>query len=117
MSKREPGSPVPLVVYLADKVGVLRAGKVGSFIVAWGWYSDQLAVKSPGEVPTIEGFGKFWRTSRATSFREQRLFREAFPAHDTPEVLWQSIKAQVAEKKRNKAAAQLLAVTFDWAGA
>lgn len=40
-----------------------------------------------GHSPTIEEYGDWWKQSRSTSYREQALFRQAFPSEETPDRL------------------------------
>lgn len=61
------------------RVGLMRAGRVLAFMVAWDVVRREL-----DREPTLEEYGDWWRQSRATSFREQKLFREAFPGEVTP---------------------------------
>jgi hypothetical protein len=102
-----------LSVYLFRTLGWRKGTKVAAFIAAWGIYSDSLPRK--GE-RTLAGYASFWRESRATSFREQELFRLAFPDHLTPESLWRDLRRDVsrAEGDRDSATATVLAVRGSW---
>jgi hypothetical protein len=69
----------PLLEVAAKRVGLRKAMKVLSFMVAWDHARDRL-----GHEPTIEEYAKWWKESAATAYRHQALFREAFPGESTP---------------------------------
>lgn len=76
---------------LAERVGFRGMIKVLSFIVAWGTVCEALG--RPPE--TIDEYADWWKASRAKAFREQQLFREALPGHETPTLLWERARAHV----------------------
>jgi hypothetical protein len=100
-------------VYLFRTLGWRRGTKVAAFVAAWGIYSDSL---SRSAERTLAGYASFWHESRATSFREQELFRVAFPEHLTPESLWRELRRDVsrADGDRDSATATVLAVRGSW---
>ncbi len=102
-----------LSVYLFRALGWRKGTKVAAFVAAWGIYSDSL---SRNAERTLAGYAAYWNESRATSFREQELFRLAFPDHLTPESLWQGLRRDVsrAEGDRDSATATVLAVRGSW---
>jgi hypothetical protein len=53
-----------------------------AFVVCWAITEEAL-----GHPPTLEEYGEWWRQSRSTIFREQALFREAFPGQSSPQRL------------------------------
>lgn len=109
MAKREQS----LGEYLVRKVGLRRAVKVCSFVVAWGIYVE----KTEGPY-TVFGYTDYWRQSRATSFRELDLFRIAFPAQEYPTELWSQVRAAYAEKldakRRDVTVTEVFSVRGAW---
>jgi hypothetical protein len=106
-----------LLQFLIVRVGIFKAAKVAGYIVAWGLYSDSLA---DGEVPSVEGCGRWWRRSRPSIYREHAVFRKAFPNEVNPERLWRAVQAQVVERRRVRkeiAMGQLLQIRMDWKAA
>lgn len=104
-----------LIQYLVATVGVMRAAKVGGYIVWWGFYSDDLQKKSPDSRPTFEGLAAFSNRSIRSVYREQALFRKAFPTQESPELIWRAIRDVVDKKSRQRATGDALAVSMDWA--
>jgi len=76
---RDP-KPVTLQQLAARHVGRLKSYRVVAFILCWGIAEDAL-----GHSPTLEEYGDWWRESRATTFRQQALFRDAFPGESSPQ--------------------------------
>jgi hypothetical protein len=74
---RRPRSVLDLVV---GRVGARRGYRVGTFLVSWS-----IVYQALGRAPSIEEYGDWWKLSRSTAFREQALFREAFPGEHDPE--------------------------------
>ncbi len=69
----------PLLRLAAERVGLRKAFRVLSYMVAW-----DMAREAIGHDPTTEEYGEHWRESRSTAFRDAHLFREAFPGEETP---------------------------------
>jgi hypothetical protein len=114
--QRELGIAAPAdfgsMVYLFRKLGWRKGSRVAAFIAAWGIYSDS---QGSGE-RTLDGYAAYWRQSRATSFREQELFRLAFPQHLTPEPLWRSIRRSVDRSAdRDSVAGKVMTLRGTWA--
>jgi hypothetical protein len=83
-----------LLVVLTMKVGLLKAIKVLTFIVCWGYASEDL-----GQPPeTVEEYAYWWRMSAAKAFREQRLFRDALDDEPTPTRIWDQAKHDLASQ-------------------
>lgn len=62
------------------RVGPVKAYKACLFVASWGHCSKTL-----GRPPVnVDEYAEWWGKSRAMAFREQRLFREAFPHLDDP---------------------------------
>jgi hypothetical protein len=95
--KLEPDS---LLVVLTDRVGLVNAMKVLTFIASWG-----IATEDLGHPPdTIEEYAYWWRSSAATGYREQRLFREAMRDETaTPTAIWEQVRGQLDAKDRKRA--------------
>jgi len=63
-----------------SRVGFRRGTKALSILAAWA-----IAEARAGhEITSIQEFGKFWRQSTATAYRDVHEFRLAFPRFDTP---------------------------------
>ena len=76
---------------IAQRVGVLKMYKVLLFMTSWGVVYEAL-----GRAPvSIEEYSDWWKASRAKSFREQQLFREALPDEETPTRLYELARAYV----------------------
>lgn len=58
----------------------IKAHRVVLYIACWGVCSKKL-----GRPPVnVEEYADWWNKTRATAYREQQLFREALPMHETP---------------------------------
>lgn len=106
-----------LLEYVNSRVGLFRATKVASFIVAWGIYSE----KSGDDPLSVKGYAAYWRMSLANAYKERDVFRIAFPDDQTPDRLWSlfraGYRAKVAESRRaDKLSAQLLSMRGDFSG-
>ena len=98
-----------LAIVIARRVGFRNSMKVLTFITAWG-----IVYESLGRAPaSVEEYADWWKESYPTAYREQKLFREAMPGHDTPTELWEEVRAQVRGKSKRDldlAAAKLATV-------
>lgn len=104
-----------LLQYLVSRVGIRRAVKVASFVVAWGIYSE----KSGDDVLSMKGYSAYWRQSLALSYKEREMFRIAFPDDETPDRLWAFFRGvyRVKQVERSeKMSAQILSIRGDFAG-
>lgn len=55
-----------------------ETAKICSFVKSWAKVRDSI-----GKTPNMEEYAAYWKVGRATAYREQALFREAFPdLHD-----------------------------------
>ena len=66
------------------QVAVKNAGiKFGSQALVYGacW---AITTESLGREPTMEEFAEWWHESRSSVFRDQSIFRKAFPTLKTP---------------------------------
>ncbi len=82
MPTRKGRQPKTLQEFAAKRVGAFKSARVIAFILSWG-----IAAEAVGHPLTLEEFADWWKESRSTSFREQALFREAFPGETTPQRL------------------------------
>lgn len=84
-----------LMRYLTRTVGVRKAYRVVAFVVAW-----EIARTELGDEMTVDEYADYWKVSRATGFREQQAFREAFPMLVTPNELIDLAKEQQVPVQR-----------------
>lgn len=61
-------------------MGAIKSARVIAFVLSWG-----IAAEAVGHPLTLEEYADWWKDSRSTAFREQALFREAFPGEKTPQ--------------------------------
>jgi hypothetical protein len=57
-----------------SRLGYRKGARVAAFMYEW-----EYAVRQVGHPLGIEEFADWWKESRATAYRRQGLFREAFP--------------------------------------
>jgi hypothetical protein len=77
----------PVVAAAAERVGLRKAFSVGLFIAVW-----RVFTVANGRPPaTVDEFAKWCNISRAQAFRDQALFREAFPDFSTPTEVWAAL--------------------------
>jgi len=88
--------PVTLLEYLYRKMGYRKGTRVAAFVVAWGIYADTLGEDKRAH---MDGYIKYWRTSRATAYRELSMFREAFPDDLLPDRVWSLVTGAVASRR------------------
>lgn len=82
MAKKKKRPPTFLEVATA-RVGVRNGARVMSFVICWMATHERL-----GRRPAIEEYAVEWKVSTATSYRELKLYREAFPEFaESPSVL------------------------------
>lgn len=76
---------IPLMELARRRVGLLRAGKLMAFVIAWGVVRDQVdgfdALPITEQVAT---YREWWRANERTTWRELALWRQAFPEEPTP---------------------------------
>ncbi len=71
--------PLTLLEYAHRRVGLRNSMRVMTYMVSW-----QIAREDLGYEPTAEQYGQWWKESPATAYREQALFRQAFPNESNP---------------------------------
>src|SRR4051794_18566436 len=81
--------PPTLQQAAALHVGQVKGAKVVAFLVCWA-----VAEEALGHPPTLDEYADWWNESRATAFREQARFREAFPGETTPQRLVDALKSE-----------------------
>lgn len=73
--------------------GFRDAQKVLTFIAAWS-----IACEALDRAPVnIEEYSDWWRQSRITGYREQKLFRECMPGMETPTPIWEASRSTYAK--------------------
>lgn len=88
MSKKQKRES--LMTIAVQRVGPVQAYKALVFATCWGHCTKKL-----GRPPvTVDEYADWWNKSRAMGFREQRVFRDAFPEHETPTALCAWIEEQ-----------------------
>jgi hypothetical protein len=73
----------PLLTIAARQIGLRRAFRVLTFMAAW----DRARRALDKRPITLEEYRAWWRENERTAYREQALFREAFPSETTPDRL------------------------------
>lgn len=68
-----------------------KAGKIGAFVTGWGVTRNRL-----GRSPSVDEYAADWKIDRRTAFREQELFRAAFPGLQTPDPILDALEAKRA---------------------
>jgi hypothetical protein len=73
----------PLLVVASRAVGLRRAFRVLTYMAAW----DRARRALDKRPITLDDYRQWWRQNERTAYREQALFREAFPGETTPDRL------------------------------
>jgi len=84
--------------YAVAQVGLRRGTRVGLFIAQW-----LIAQKALGYEPTVDQAADWWRENRATWFRRQAEFREAFPDQDNPSAICRHLIEQHSDQRATRA--------------
>lgn len=79
MKQLDPANCSLLELVYAQTRSLRKSAQVVAFVLAWQKTAERL-----GRAPSIEEYAEDWNQSRATAFREQARFREAFPKLDDP---------------------------------
>jgi hypothetical protein len=104
--------PVSFLEFLYREAGYRKGTRVAAFVVAWGIYSESLA---DGVEPNMDGYGKYWKVSRATAYRELQTFHAVFPDDVLPDRVWRKLSAAVESRKSlSVAMAQASGVRSVW---
>ena len=75
---------------LARKVGLRKAYKILLFVISWGAVYES----GDGPVGSIEDYARWWNMNERSAYREQQVFRQAFPNDANPNRLWEQLRAQ-----------------------
>jgi hypothetical protein len=89
--KRKPGTLLELAI---ARVGVLRGSRVLAYMIQWDVVRREL-----GHEPTREEFSDWWQQSERTTYRDQALFKEAFPGEESPARLMAAARAAWDERR------------------
>lgn len=84
----------PLLTIAARAVGLRRAVRVLTFMAAW----DRARRATRKQSLTLQEYAEWWRETERTAYREQALFREAFPGELTPDHLLDLAEGQWVER-------------------
>jgi hypothetical protein len=103
LSDRSPG--VQLIVFLVAKLGMADAIRVATFVVQWGTVARKLHKE-----PTWPEYCAYWRESRATYYRDLKLFRRAWPMDKSPHRVWQWVEANVPKVAEGESPEDAVAV-------
>lgn len=94
-------APTTLLEHCLARAGLVKGGRVASVIAGWA-----IASENVGHELTLQEYREWWRMSERTAYREQAIFREAFPEFSTPQVLADAIieayYAKLAEGEQRK---------------
>jgi len=88
-------------------VGLRRSVTALTYLAMYG-----AARNAAGEAVKPEQVGAHWQRSDASVFRDQAVFRLAFPGEASPERLWLALGASVHEKRAERAGARLAALPW-----
>jgi hypothetical protein len=94
----------PLVVIAARTLGMRKAFRVLVFMTAW----DRARKAMRRQTLSLEDYCEWWRANQRTAYREQALFREAFPGESTPDRLLDVAEGQWVERQGIKGLGQVL---------
>lgn len=98
-----PRPPRTLLEVCVARGGVLKGGRVASFIACWA-----IASKSVGHEITLDEYRDWWAESERTAFRYQANFRAMFPGLSNPQPLADVLIAAYAEKMAERGVKGLL---------
>lgn len=84
----------PLLTIAARQLGMRRAFRVLTFMAAW----DRARKAMRRERITLQEYAEWWRETERTAYRDQALFRQAFPGEDTPDHLLDLAEGQWVER-------------------
>lgn len=92
-SRDESGEP--LVTIATRALGLRRGMKALSFMAAW----DHARRSMRRESITLDEYADWWKESRASAYRHQAIFREAFPGESTPDRLLDMAEGQWVQRR------------------
>lgn len=87
--------------------GIRAGSRAVSALICWGIVADSL-----GREPSHEEVWTYWRTSKATHYRDQAAFRKAFPGETSPQRLWLLVRGEIKSRDRVGATAEAFGVVM-----
>lgn len=84
----------PLLTIAARQLGMRRAFRVLTFMAAW----DRARKAMRKQTLTLHDYCEWWRETERTAYRDQALFREAFPGETSPDRLLDLAEGQWIER-------------------
>ena len=90
MGEKKQRPTVQLVVFLVSVLGMRDAVHVATFIVQWGTVARKLKRE-----PTWPEYCAYWKESRATYFRDMKLYRKVWPKDRNPQRVWEWVEGQI----------------------
>jgi hypothetical protein len=76
---------VQMGAFITHKVGWRKGLKCADFLSKWGMAYEQMKL---GRAPTIEEYADHVGVSRATGYRDLKIFREVWPDDKDPLRVW-----------------------------
>ncbi len=126
MAKRE--RKVTWLEVAVRNVGMRKAITATSWAYCWAVTREAI-----DHEPTAEEVADWWKMSRATAFREQAVFRQAFPTLESPAPIYdspdarasmarharagESVEAWIAERRKRRETDAVRAMTAPAVGA
>lgn len=95
VSHAQGASGEPLLTIAGRAVGLRKAFRALYFMAAW----DRARKAMRRETITLQEYAEWWRENERTAYREQALFREAFPGETTPDRLLDIADGQWVERR------------------
>lgn len=89
LSEMTERAPDPLFVVLTRAVGLRKAIRLLLFITQWGYVQEFYR----GPLKNLEEYAEWWHVNERNAYRDQKLFREAFPNDTNPNRLWEQLQA------------------------
>ena len=112
---RKAGEPTILAVLFMTG-GVRKGYRAGQYLAYWAFASERR-----GHELSLEEYGEYWKTSRATCYRERGYLAASLPkgveAGAVEHALWEHMQSQKASRKaaRNQAEALAELSNLPWA--
>ena len=83
-----PGEPAVSVLQLtAQRAGVMRGGRAAAVIIEWAIATARLGHElgqGADLSAAVREYGRYWRHSERTAWRQLARFREVFPEEESP---------------------------------
>jgi hypothetical protein len=104
VSQARDSAGEPLLTIAARVVGLRKAFRVLTFMAAW----DRARRAMRHETLTLAEYADWWKVPESTAYREQALYRQAFPGESTPDRLLDAAEGQWVERHGIKGLGQVL---------